>query len=55
MENYHFEIISHMVMTYMLDFIFDLNLVACPKFISPAPTIFEQRTDTQWAVREVEF
>jgi len=22
---------------------------ACPKFISPAPTIFEQRNDSQWA------
>jgi hypothetical protein len=29
----------------------EVYCLACPKFISPAPTIFEQRNDAQWAVR----
>lgn len=32
------------------ELLFFFNFLACPKFISPAPTIFEQRTDAQWAV-----
>jgi len=40
-----------------MEFLYNKNKVdrvyclACPKFISPAPTIFEQRNDAQWAVR----
>jgi len=52
MENYHFEIISHMVNRgFFIKKRKKLYCLACPKFISPAPTIFEQRNDAQWAVR----
>ena len=56
MENYRFEIVLLMVMrriSLKKKEIVQLSacILACPKFISPAPTIFEQRNDAQWAVR----